>query len=48
MADAAEMLEVAGFKNVKTYDAGYTFGQGIHEMGTAEWEEIKNLGIEWQ
>ncbi|MFT5773904.1 MAG: choline dehydrogenase-like flavoprotein, partial [Algoriphagus sp.] len=35
MADAAEMLEVAGFKNVKTYDAGYTFGQGIHEMGTA-------------
>jgi choline dehydrogenase-like flavoprotein len=35
MADAAEMLEVAGFKNVNTYDAGYTFGQGIHEMGTA-------------
>lgn len=35
MADAAEMLEVAGFKDVKTYDNGYTFGQGIHEMGTA-------------
>jgi choline dehydrogenase-like flavoprotein len=35
MSDAAEMLEVAGFKNVNTYDAGYTFGQGIHEMGTA-------------
>jgi choline dehydrogenase-like flavoprotein len=35
MSDAAEMLEVAGFKNVKTYDNGYTFGQGIHEMGTA-------------
>lgn len=35
MADAAEMLEVAGFKDVKTYDGGYTFGQGIHEMGTA-------------
>lgn len=35
MADAAEMLEVAGFKNVRTYDNGYTFGQGIHEMGTA-------------
>lgn len=35
MADAAEMLEVAGFKDVKTFDAGYTFGQGIHEMGTA-------------
>jgi choline dehydrogenase-like flavoprotein len=35
MADAAEMLEIAGFKDVKTFDAGYTFGQGIHEMGTA-------------
>jgi choline dehydrogenase-like flavoprotein len=35
MADAAEMLEVAGFKNVREFDAGYTFGQGIHEMGTA-------------
>ncbi|MFD2998885.1 GMC oxidoreductase [Pontibacter toksunensis] len=34
-ADAAEMLEAAGLKNVKTYDAGYGFGQGIHEMGTA-------------
>ena len=35
MSDAAEMLEVAGFKNVKTYDNGYIFGNGIHEMGTA-------------
>lgn len=33
--DAAEMLEAAGLKNVNTYDGGYTFGQGIHEMGTA-------------
>ncbi|GAB3527393.1 GMC family oxidoreductase [Pontibacter brevis] len=33
--DAKEMLEIAGLKNVKTYDAGYGFGQGIHEMGTA-------------
>lgn len=33
--DAAEMLEAAGFKNVKTFDRGYTMGQGIHEMGTA-------------
>ncbi|MCH7412930.1 GMC family oxidoreductase [Belliella sp. R4-6] len=33
--DAAEMLEAAGMKNVTTFDAGYTFGQGIHEMGTA-------------
>lgn len=35
MNDAAEMLEASGLKNVSTYDAGYTFGQGIHEMGTA-------------
>jgi choline dehydrogenase-like flavoprotein len=35
MNDAAEMLEAAGLKNVKTFDSGYTFGQGIHEMGTA-------------
>ncbi|ERM83098.1 GMC family oxidoreductase [Rhodonellum psychrophilum GCM71 = DSM 17998] len=35
MNDAVEMLEAAGMKNVKGFDAGYTFGQGIHEMGTA-------------
>ncbi|UCS95194.1 GMC family oxidoreductase [Echinicola marina] len=35
MNDAAEMLEAAGVKDVHTYDSGYTFGQGIHEMGTA-------------
>ncbi|WP_194777932.1 GMC oxidoreductase [Pararhodonellum marinum] len=35
MNDAAEMLEAAGLKNVSAYDGGYTFGQGIHEMGTA-------------
>lgn len=33
--DAAEMLEVAGVKNIKPKDTGYTFGMGIHEMGTA-------------
>ncbi|KAA3439828.1 GMC oxidoreductase [Rufibacter hautae] len=33
--DAKEMLEIAGLKNVETYDAGYAMGQGIHEMGTA-------------
>ena len=33
--DAAEMLEAAGVKNVKTFDKGYALGQGIHEMGTA-------------
>ena len=35
MNDGAEMLEAAGLKNVKTFDSGYGFGQGIHEMGTA-------------
>jgi choline dehydrogenase-like flavoprotein len=35
MNDAKEMLEAAGAKNVKTYDAGYAPGMGIHEMGTA-------------
>ncbi len=35
MNDAKEMLEAAGLKNVNTYDAGYTVGMGIHEMGTA-------------
>lgn len=33
--DAAEMLETAGIKNVKTYTEGSTPGQAIHEMGTA-------------
>jgi choline dehydrogenase-like flavoprotein len=35
MNDAAEMLAAAGIKDVHTYDSVYTFGQGIHEMGTA-------------
>jgi len=35
MNDAAEMLEAAGMKDVSKFDAGYTPGQGIHEMGTA-------------
>ncbi|MGK6353327.1 GMC oxidoreductase [Parapedobacter sp. DT-150] len=35
MEDCKEMLEVAGVKDVYTYDNGYGFGQGIHEMGTA-------------
>jgi choline dehydrogenase-like flavoprotein len=34
-ADAQEMLEIAGMKEVKTYDNGYFMGAGIHEMGTA-------------
>ena len=35
MEDGKEMLEAAGVKDVSTYDSGYGFGQGIHEMGTA-------------
>ncbi len=35
MNDAAEMLEAAGLKNVRTYDAGCYPGMAIHEMGTA-------------
>ena len=35
MDDAVEMLEAAGVKNVRKTDTGYTFGMGIHEMGTA-------------
>jgi choline dehydrogenase-like flavoprotein len=34
-ADAKEMLEAAGVKDVSTYDWGYAVGMGIHEMGTA-------------
>lgn len=33
--DAAEMLEAAGFKDVRTYDDPGAPGLGIHEMGTA-------------
>jgi choline dehydrogenase-like flavoprotein len=35
IADGKEMLEAAGVKDVTTFDSGYYFGQGIHEMGTA-------------
>ena len=34
-ASAGEMLEAAGFKNVRTYDTQCNPGLGIHEMGTA-------------
>jgi choline dehydrogenase-like flavoprotein len=33
--DAAEILEAGGVKDVRKTSAGYTFGRGIHEMGTA-------------
>jgi len=35
MDDAAEMLEIAGMKNIKTFDNGSAPGMAIHEMGTA-------------
>jgi len=35
MNDMAEMLEASGVKDIRTYDAGYWPGMGIHEMGTA-------------
>jgi choline dehydrogenase-like flavoprotein len=34
-ADAAEMLEAAGIKNIYTFDNPTGLGLGIHEMGTA-------------
>jgi len=34
-AEAATMLEAAGYKQVRALDRGYTMGLGIHEMGTA-------------
>jgi choline dehydrogenase-like flavoprotein len=33
--DAAEMLEAAGYRNVRTHDSEIGIGLGIHEMGTA-------------
>lgn len=33
--DAAEMLEAAGFKNVKSYNNKFSIGGAVHEMGTA-------------
>jgi choline dehydrogenase-like flavoprotein len=35
MDDAAEMLSIAGVKDVNASDWGYAPGMGIHEMGTA-------------
>jgi choline dehydrogenase-like flavoprotein len=34
-ADAAEMLEQSGFRNVKTFDNIGGLGIAVHEMGTA-------------
>ncbi len=35
LADAVEMLEAAGVKNIKSRDGDGTLGRGIHEMGSA-------------
>jgi choline dehydrogenase-like flavoprotein len=35
LATGAEMLEAAGFKNIRTDDSHEPPGRGIHEMGTA-------------
>ena len=35
MADAAEMLEASGMKNITTFDYSGGIGVGVHEMGTA-------------
>ena len=32
---AMEMLDKAGFKDIKPYESSYALGLGIHEMGTA-------------
>jgi len=34
-SEAANMLDVAGVKNIRTWDSGHAMGHGIHEMGTA-------------
>jgi len=49
MSEGAAMLEAAGLKNVKTFDNGYGFGQGIHEMGTARMGRDKKSSVlnEW-
>jgi choline dehydrogenase-like flavoprotein len=35
IAQAVEMLEKAGFKDIQTFDTVHAPGIGIHEMGTA-------------
>ena len=49
VADAAEMLEAAGAKDINAYDGKYHFGEGIHEMGTARMSATPETGCvdEW-
>ncbi|NBW70321.1 MAG: GMC family oxidoreductase [Bacteroidetes bacterium] len=42
---AAEMLEVAGFKNISTFDNPGGPGLGIHEMGTARMGKDPNTSV---
>lgn len=42
---AIEMLENAGFKDVKGYDNKYAMGLGIHEMGTARMGRDRKTSI---
>ena len=42
-AQAIQMLEEAGFKNVRGYDNDYHLGLGIHEMEQPVWVEILRL-----
>ena len=45
LQQAGEMLESAGFKNIKTSDKGYYYGAGIHEMGTARMGHNKQTSV---
>jgi choline dehydrogenase-like flavoprotein len=35
IAEASEMFEAAGVKNIRSWDNGHAIGDGIHEMGSA-------------
>jgi choline dehydrogenase-like flavoprotein len=35
LAEAKEMFEIAGVKNIRSWDGGHEVGDGIHEMGSA-------------
>ncbi len=44
-ADAAEMFEKAGFKDIKTFDNPTALGNSIHEMGTARMGKDPNTSV---
>jgi len=45
MEEAKEMLLSAGLEDVKTFDDGYGFGAGIHEMGTARMGKSPEVSV---